>query len=401
MAIPSNYNLDSVQSYPELKTLETSKKPIPKLIYPSSLKSNDAIPLTYIRFEVVDYSSASLQTSRDAFDRLSDSAQVAINNNRSTEDVATIAGAALAGGLLASNGNRVRGALLGGLAGAALRDYLDRPDADPSKAVKDFIVTDVGKSLVDITKTNLKERTVSEPEAIIWLPEPDRLPYEYNAKYQDVDLTATQRAVDVIKAITNSSSKTDGVLSNTLKEIGISTINDIIKRAGNSFGGELEFEKYVRAQTRMIPNPTQEFLFEGVTRRGFDFQFRLYAKSKEEAKTIFEILRTFKSNMLPSRATNQVNSFYLKFPKLFRIQHRFIDQNGIDSENKYLPQMKLCSLESVSADYTDSGRFSVFDETILLGLVGEGKAPVGISLSLTFKETELLTSEDMQGDKAH
>jgi len=387
MAIPSNYNLNRVTDYPELQTLETQKRPISKLVYPSNLNSADAYPLTYIRFEVVDYSSESLGTSRDAFDRITNSTQKFIEANTSNAGLAVLAGSGLAGGFVG----------LG--VGSLIQDFVKSGDGES-------ILTAVPKDIKDITlNTKLKERKTGEPEAIIWLPEPDKLPYEYNAKYQDIDLTATQRAVDVINSAQNRFK--DGVLSNTLKEAGISTIDEIIKRAGGNIletalgGGKLEFEKYVRAQTRMLPNPTQEFLFEGVTRRGFNFQFRLYAKSKEETQTIFEILRTFKANMLPSRAKNAIDSFYLKFPKLFRIQHRFIDKNGNDLENKYLPQMKLCSLESLSVDYTDSGRFSVFDEEILLNLFGVGKAPVGISLSLTFKETELLTSEDMKDDKAH
>jgi hypothetical protein len=394
------YNQRELGEIEELGDLgyKISRDAVPMLVYPSSLKSNDVKPQTYIRFEVVDYSSASLKTQRDAFDKITERTQTAIANNRSTEALATIAGSAILGGALTSSAFRGTGAVLGAITGIVINDSQERPDAKPGeKDFSDNLLTDVAESLIDITETNLKFRSVSNPEVIICLPEPDRLTYDYNAKYQDVDLTATQRAADVIKATSALASSGDqtGVLSNTLKEIGISTINDVIKKAGNVLGGELEFEKFVRAQTRMLPNPTQEFLFEGVTRRTFDFQFKMYAKSKAEAMAIFDILRAFKSNMLPSRASDQVNSFYLKYPKLFRIQHRFVDKNGKDSENRYLPQMKLCSLENISVDYTDSGKFSVFDESLLWEYGSSGKVPVGISLALTFKETELLTSEDV------
>jgi hypothetical protein len=215
-------------------------------------------------------------------------------------------------------------------------------------------------------------------------------------------MTSTQRAIDVTKAVIGND-KTTSVVSNTLKEMGLSNVSDLIKRMGDSAGvGDIQLDKLVRASTRMLPNPTLEYLFEGVNRRAFEFAFKFYPKSRNEVQVVFDIIQVFKKFSLPSNTKADTGSFYLEFPKLFRITHRYYDKFGRDTENKYLPQMKLCALENVKVNYTESGRFSLFDEevTTLSGAPGTsvaptGRAPVAISIQLSFKETELVTANDI------
>ena len=66
-----------------------------------------------------------------------------------------------------------------------------------------------------------------------------------------------------------------------------------------------------------VITPRMEMMFEGVGRRSFSYTFNFIPKSADEAKTIQEIIYTFKENMMPSysnastrREMNIPNTFF-------------------------------------------------------------------------------------------
>jgi hypothetical protein len=72
-----------------------------------------------------------------------------------------------------------------------------------------------------------------------------------------------------------------------------------------------------------------------------------------------------------------------------RKNHAMVDSVGDDvyKINKHLPQIKTCVCDKVSTNYTPNGVWSAY----------AAGAPIAITMSLGFKEKELVMEEDIAG----
>ena len=124
--------------------------------------------------------------------------------------------------------------------------------------------------------------------------------------------------------------------------------------------------------------------------RTFSFTFVLVPKSADEAKEIWEIVRFFKKRMHPGTGAgagiNSVSSVTLTYPDEFEIQYN-VNGKPVDGKDVTKPLFKIhnCFMESFAADYTTSGVVSFMDDD----------QPVTTTISMSFKETQLLTKKDI------
>ena len=132
-------------------------------------------------------------------------------------------------------------------------------------------------------------------------------------------------------------------------------------------------------------NPYKEQTFQGIPFRSFDFTFALRARSSDDVDEIQNIIRSFRSHSKPTFETAKGGVF--AYPKEFRIEYLTLDDSNSYVTNKYLPEIKYCVCTAVNTNFTQQGWRSF-----------EGGAPVDISLQLTFQETEIITSEDVEGN---
>lgn len=271
---------------------------------------------------------------------------------------------------------------------------------DPKKSLIDQTFT--GQLLKDNTK--LREKEVARVSKI-WLYEPNQQTTNYGIKYTEEDLGSSKKVAEVLTSVIDKGSVPGAIV----KQAGVNVVSDIIKNItaankslslDNIFGGEINLSKYINFKSRSIPTPLLEYTFEGIERRKFSFSWKLYPKSKEEALTVFHIIKTLKKNAHPSKLDN--SPFYIKYPNIFKIRHLFINGQGQITENLYLNRMKPCVLDKITVNYTDSNGFLVFDQQMALfndpdkeaDIAAFAKAPIGIELSLDFTELELLFGED-------
>ena len=71
----------------------------------------------------------------------------------------------------------------------------------------------------------------------------------------------------------------------------------------------------------IVENPNLELLFQKPTLRPFSFQFKLSARSPEEAAEIVKIIRFFKQNMSPQKGGGSGGTsanLFLKHQTLFK-----------------------------------------------------------------------------------
>jgi len=167
------------------------------------------------------------------------------------------------------------------------------------------------------------------------------------------------------------------------------------RNALNSFSSGLG--KSMGATSGTAINPQATLSFEGVNLRSFQFDWTLYPESIEEAFAIKKIIRSIKRNILPgiqeitggtgvakiegSLSANTLARAFLTYPAVVSINLLGIDES-------HFLRFKPCMVDNLTVDYGASGEI----------IIAEGGVPQGVKLSMSFKELEIQTAEDYEGD---
>lgn len=121
-------------------------------------------------------------------------------------------------------------------------------------------------------------------------------------------------------------------------------------------------------------NPFKEVIFESVDFRTFQFKYRFFPRSPEESRRVKDIISLFKYHMHPEMSNNKL--FYI-YPSEFIITYYYNNER-----NDYFHRFANCVLEQMDVSYGGE-QFSSFSDG----------SPTEINMSLTFRETELLTKK--------
>ena len=127
-------------------------------------------------------------------------------------------------------------------------------------------------------------------------------------------------------------------------------------------------------------NPYMEVLFDAMALRTFTYNFNFAPKNEQEAIEVKKIIQIFRFHMTPELRGGQ--SRFLGLPSQFDIHYMFLSKDGIASENNYYNKIATCVLQNCAVNYTPNGVKSF-----------EDGGPTTTTMTLTFKETELLTKE--------
>ena len=123
-----------------------------------------------------------------------------------------------------------------------------------------------------------------------------------------------------------------------------------------------------------------ELAFKNVNRRNFQYSFKMIPKNEKEADEIRKIIYAFKFNMLPEMTSGRAGNT-MGFPNTFDIEYRFLGK-----DNDYVSRVSTCVLETMTVAY-GGDRFKTFAPR------DDGAPVVETSLTLSFKELELITRE--------
>ena len=208
-----------------------------------------------------------------------------------------------------------------------------------------------------------------------------------------------------------------GVDSSAAKQAMLASQTGIGKSVLGKLGGVDTAAAALSLGTRLAINPHLKTIFKGVNKfREHSFDFEFYPKNPDESEAVQHIVTTFKKSMLPStegfekiksksETIKDVNasadlqgvggkgtgakkqttpkhtgkSYFFKYPRDFTID--FFMANT----DTPLYQIGRSVLTQMTLDYGSSGGIPVFFKGT--------DAPAEIRLSLSFKETELLTRE--------
>ena len=204
----------------------------------------------------------------------------------------------------------------------------------------------------------------------------------YGANYTDTDMGAvTEQALEGYNALVNGRFKDalgnvldmDEGASELLEKFMLSTIGAVPGLAG--LKGAYE------AKQGAIISDRLELAFKGINKRNFQYTFKMIPKNQQEAEMIRKIIFTFKSNMLPEFLGGNRTGRRMIVPNTFDIQYMFGGK-----PNAFLHHISTCVLENMSVSY-GGDRYKTFDPT------EDGAPPVETSVTLAFKEMELITRE--------
>jgi hypothetical protein len=164
---------------------------------------------------------------------------------------------------------------------------------------------------------------------------------------------------------------------------GVSVANQTLRNLAGTVGAELGVgnpTKLVSKAFGVAVNSHEEMFFEGVPFRTFDYDFEFWPKNKKEVDAVKKIIFLFKYHMHPEIDLSMTGSRMFRVPSEFEIQYAYLDQ-----ANEYLNKISRVVCTKCNVSYGDENQYSTFEKDPL------GAAPVKHTMSLTFKETEIMT----------
>ena len=222
--------------------------------------------------------------------------------------------------------------------------------------------------------------------------------------------------VDIAKILggvsnVGASDETGGVLSTALVKGQMQAIR---KGIGGKFPGVMEA---LDAKRGAIMNPHKALVYQGPGGfRTFSFTYKFSPASLEEAKAAADIVYFFKYHMHPSMDANEpavgqgarqsgrraamFKSLNLKYPDEFLLEIKPRSKSQKDkrlkpsdnTQKNPLFRIDRCFLETCVVDYSTDGVPAFFQKD---SNDGDQAYPVTTTLSLAFKETKILTREDI------
>ena len=225
-----------------------------------------------------------------------------------------------------------------------------------TRRIKDSIALYLPANVVDTTSATYEDT----PTGILGVGLTDAI--ALGTKFNEKDFEATGKIAG--KAFKEFSQE-------ILKNIGGAFIEAL---TGNEGAIPLANKVFGRAD-----NPFVEVFFNSMNIRTFTYNFNFAPRNEEETMEVQQIIQLFRFHMTPE--LQERNSRYLTLPSEFDIHYMYKAADGNSYENDYYNRIGTCVLENVSTNYTPGDKVRSFADG----------APTQITMSLTFRETEVLT----------
>lgn len=139
--------------------------------------------------------------------------------------------------------------------------------------------------------------------------------------------------------------------------------------------------KLALASQGLAINPQQQLMFDGIDFRTFQMSFTFTPFSKDEADTVKNIVRLFKTHAAPRIVSGAAGMLFIP-PSTFNLKFMF---NG--KENKNVAKVAECVIETIDVNYAPNGWSAHTDGS-----------PIQTTMSISFKEIELIDREKIERD---
>jgi hypothetical protein len=227
-------------------------------------------------------------------------------------------------------------------------------------------------------KSLIAQKPKKRLSAAISLYMPPSVTVKYDVGYKDSEIgTLAMLGSDAIKAFT-SGKDTASALSSVIDSLSSTGAEGLKGAALSAIDVVAQGAKaLVNLETGKVVTPRMEMMFENVGRRDFSFTFAFIPKSAKEAKSIKDIIYTFKENMMPEFVEG--SSREMKIPNTFDITYMYHNQ-----ENKFINKISTCFLKNLDVTY-GGDRFTAYDP------IDGSPPPQKSSITLSFSEIETMS----------
>jgi hypothetical protein len=235
-------------------------------------------------------------------------------------------------------------------------------------------------------------RTIKRVKDSVALYMPDTLQFTHNQQYSESSLSGELAAGLAVlgqgASITDTFKNQNGFDVEGFKKI-VGNFSPAIAQALRGKSNLLSAG--FTAFTGVVINPMLEMIYSSPRFREFRFDFIFYPRSEVEAHEVQRIINRFQYHQAPE-IINAGSGFFLVPPSEFDIMFYY---NG--SINPNIPKISTCVLESIDVDYAPNGQFSAYEvQGQTIASMGKTGMPVGIRMSLQFKETEIMTKKNFE-----
>ena len=230
---------------------------------------------------------------------------------------------------------------------------------------------------------SIKRPATKRLDTAIALYMPNAINVTYGSRYLDTEISPLGAAAgDIGVDILEGRGSFKGALEKLQEKLPQEAKRRVITRAlqlGDAVGltGAREAFEINRAE---VVADRMELAFKNINRRNFQYSFKMIPKNEKEADEIRKIIYAFKFNMLPEMTSGRAGNT-MGFPNTFDIEYRFLGK-----DNDYISRVSTCVLETMTVSY-GGDRFKTFAPR------DDGAPVVETSLTLSFKELELITRE--------
>ena len=248
------------------------------------------------------------------------------------------------------------------------------------------------------TKSIAISPSTTRPRLAVSLYMPDTLTAEYSSDYSELNISDTALGtLQTINSLAGTATQVAGAYNSASGSVmdkvaaggkvlmnAASTDPLALKLLTNSnlgYGLTPQLGDVLLKAKGFAINPQVQMVYKGIGLRSFSLSFTLTPKSADESVQIAKIIQAFKYHFAPglqAGASSSTNSMFLTPPSLFNIAFMI---NG--EENQYLPKYGDCALMDISVNYAPNG-FAAHETT---------GAPVQTTLTLSFKETQILDKQ--------
>ena len=179
-------------------------------------------------------------------------------------------------------------------------------------------------------------------------------------------------------------------IESTLKQIGQNVGSfDAGKAAAlagylgrNFISGEIA--KSIAVVGERTVNPQETLSFSGVDLRNFTFTWDLFPSNKNDSDNIRKIVRLIKQHSLPTTESAGAGAStaraFLNYPSI-------VELNLLGVDEAHFMRFKRCMIGQINVDYGVGGMPEII----------KGGRPAAVSLSISFSELQIQTSEDYGG----
>jgi len=246
-------------------------------------------------------------------------------------------------------------------------------------------LTPQSKAIQNAMENNVRVTMPSRKrlDTAIALYMPAQVQVTYGAKYEQFEISALAGAVG--QAIGDMTAGAG--LSDTYNKVIPMVTEGLQKKAllkgldlldGIGITGAREAVEIGKAE---VIADRMQLAFKGVDRRSFQYTLKMTPRNARESDEIKKIVAAFKFNMMPEYKEGTKRDT-LNYPATFNIEYHYRGK-----ENTYLNRVSECFLENVQVSY-GGDRYKTFDPHN-----SEGAPPVETSVTLAFKEIEIMHRE--------